>query len=154
MELTVYRYSSGKDTTLGMLMINGKFAAYTLEDEARTVKVKSETRIPTGRYKVELRKEGGHHARYSTKFPGIHKGMLHVTNVPGFEWILIHIGNTDKDTDGCLLVGDQSTSNLTEIGNIAYSTQAYLRMYNQVIQAFARKEDVWITYHNENFFDK
>ena len=110
MQLEVLRFSSQKDSTHGLLFentdIGRKFLCYTLEDEARALKVKGETRIPAGVYKIELRAEGGFHSRYAKKYPGIHQGMLHVTDVPGFEWILIHTGNTDEHTAGCLLVGD------------------------------------------------
>jgi hypothetical protein len=74
----------------------------------RDVKVKGETRIPAGRYQVTLRTEGGFHSKYSEKYGEMHKGMLWVRDVPGFEYILIHTGNTDEHTAGCLLVGNTS----------------------------------------------
>ena len=76
---------------------------YTLEDEQRALKVKGETRIPAGTYN-RTKKRRGFHARYDKKYPGIHRSMLHVTDVPGFEYILIHTGNTDEHTAGCLIV--------------------------------------------------
>ena len=111
MRLKVIRHHSTDDYTLGMLLdvTKGiKFLAYTLEDEHRDVKVKGETRIPTGKYNITLRTEGGHHQRYEEKYGKMHKGMLWVRDVPGFEWILIHTGNTDEHTAGCLLVGNSS----------------------------------------------
>ena len=94
MKYEVLRISSGKDSTSGMLfeINNGKrtFLAYTLEDEQRDKKVFGETRIPNGVYKLGLRKVGGYHVRYTKRFPHIHIGMLHVLDVPGFEYILIH----------------------------------------------------------------
>lgn len=143
MELTVLRYNNESDYTDGMLFIDGKFECFTLEDEARTEKVYGETCIPEGRYQITLRKEGGFHQRYSKKFPDFHKGMLYVRNVPGFEFILIHIGNTDEDTAGCLLVGEGANS---EKNYISQSTDAYVSLYKKVIQAFDRGEDVFITY--------
>ena len=64
--------------------------------------------MPAGTYKIELRKEGGggFHNKYKKKYGSLHKGMLHVTNVPNFEYILIHTGNSDEHTAGCLLLGD------------------------------------------------
>ena len=91
--LEVLRYSSATDSTLGLLFENGahgrEFLAYTLEDEFREEKVSAETRIPEGTYDVKLRTVGGFHSRYLDKFGAdFHKGMLHVQDVPGFEYIL------------------------------------------------------------------
>jgi hypothetical protein len=143
MNLKVHRYNSQGDFTQGLLTIDGVFQCYTLEDEQRALKVKGETAIPLGRYKVVLRKEGKFHEQYKSKFALFHKGMLHVTNVPGFEYILIHIGNTDDDTAGCLLVGRSTSEN-----SIAESTIAYEGMYKKVIAAFDKGEEVWIEYVN------
>ena len=107
MKLKVIRYHSTEDYTLGMLLNVSKgveFLAYTLEDEHRDVKVKGETRIPAGRYQVTLRTEGGFHSKYSEKYKEMHKGMLWLRDVPGFEYILIHTGNTDEHTAGCLFI--------------------------------------------------
>lgn len=147
MELTVIRYSSKDESTLGLLLINGTFVAYTLEDEARTVKVQNETRIPSGRYQVKFRKEGGHHGRYLKNFGAdFHKGMLQITGVPNFTWILIHIGNTDDDTAGCLLVGDASVTNVKEKGRINNSKNAYKRIYPVIANVLEMGETVWISY--------
>ena len=99
MDLIVLRFSSQEDSTSGLLFENSdlgmSFLCYTLEDERRALKVKGETRVPAGTYKLALRKEGGFDARYKKKYPGIHKGMIQVMDVPNFEYILIHIGNDD-----------------------------------------------------------
>lgn len=129
MKLTLQRLNSGKESTIGVLSINGVFAAFALEDEFRQVKVKAETRIPSGTYKVLLRKEGGKHENYLKKFPSVHKGMLWLQEVPNFQYILIHIGNTDIDSEGCILVGDAVSQNITERGALTGSTNAYLRIY-------------------------
>ena len=160
MNLEVIRFSSGTDSTNGMLFetiqqgneIDGiwkqkKFLAYTLEDEQRDDKVFGETRIPDGTYQLGLRKEGGYHQKYSKRFDDIHIGMLHVLNVPNFEYILIHCGITDEHTAGCLLVGDSQENNLiTKDGFIGKSTQAYKRIYPRIASALERGEKVTITY--------
>ena len=149
--LEVLRYSSGADSTLGILSENGpegrEFLAYTLEDEFREEKVSAETRIPEGTYNVKLRTEGGFHNRYSQKF-GVpwHKGMLHVQDVPGFEYILIHTGNTDENTMGCLLVADSSTQNITKDGFIGASVDAYKRIYSSLAQWLGDGNILTITY--------
>ena len=149
--LEVLRYSSGADSTLGLLFINDangrEFLAYTLEDEWREEKVSAETRIPEGTYDIKLRIEGGFHNRYSTKF-GVpwHKGMLHVQDVPGFEYILIHTGNTDEHTMGCLLVADSSTQNITKDGFVGASVSAYKRIYPDLAQWLVDGNKLSITY--------
>ena len=114
MKLQVLRFSSESDSTNGLLfdVTEGvKFLAYTLEDEKRDEKVMSETRIPAGTYEVKLRTEGGHHNKYASRYGSMHKGMLWLQDVPNFKWILIHCGNTDEHTAGCLLVGDSQENN-------------------------------------------
>ena len=149
--LEVLRYSSGADSTLGLLFINDangrEFLSYTLEDEFREEKVSAETRIPEGTYDIKLRTEGGFHNRYSTKF-GVpwHKGMLHVQDVPGFEYILIHTGNTDEHTMGCLLVADSSTQNITKEGFVGASVSAYKRIYPDLAQWLVDGNKLSITY--------
>ena len=148
--LEVLRYSSGADSTLGILSENGpegrEFLAYTLEDEFREKKVSAETRIPEGTYEVTLRTEGGFHSRYAAKFGDWHKGMLWVRDVPGFEYILIHTGNTDEHTMGCLLVADSSTQNITKDGFIGASVSAYKRIYPSLAEWLLDGNILTITY--------
>ena len=144
MVILVDRFISDNDSTISKVMVDGNFVCFGLEDEYREEKVSKETRIPAGTYRVTLRTEGSHHSRYSNKFPDFHKGMLQIRDVPNFKWILIHIGNTDEDTDGCLLVGSQA---ITEPGEmkIISSTVAYKRFYPMVVDA-AANETLSITY--------
>jgi hypothetical protein len=107
--------------------------------------VAGETRIPAGRYKLGLRREGGFHTRYAKLFSGIHRGMLHLLNVPNFEYILIHCGNTDKDSAGCILLGDNAVQNVTLPGMIGASQIAYRRVYPDIAAALERGQDVHIT---------
>ena len=73
--------------------------------------------------------------------------MLHVTNVPGFNYILIHCGNTDEHTAGCLLVGDSQENNqIQKDGFIGKSTQAYKRVYQYIMEAIECDDSVTITY--------
>ena len=136
MEIVVDRFVADDDTTVSRVNVDGQFVCFGLEDEFREEKVAKETRIPSGTYDVRLRTEGVHHSKYSNRFEDIHKGMLHIQNVPNFTFILIHCGNTDEDTDGCLLVGSQA---LTEPGEmrVTQSTGAYRRFYPMVVDAAA-----------------
>ena len=151
MKLIVLRFSSEADSTHGLLFehteVGKKFLCYTLEDERRALKVRGETRVPAGTYKIELRKEGGFHERYTKKYPGLHRGMLHVTDVPNFEYILIHTGNTDEHTAGCLLVADSQENNqLLPDGFIGKSVNAYKRIYPRIATAITNGEEVYIEY--------
>mgnify|MGYP003663013663 FL=1 len=153
MKLEVIRFNKGKDSTNGILFNitddKRKFLCYTLEDESRTEKVWGETCIPEGEYKLGLRTVGGLDTRYSKRFADIHMGMLHVLDVPNFKYILIHCGNTDEDTAGCLLLGDsQENNNIKENGFIGRSTQAYFRVYPDIAKALEEREEVTITYRD------
>jgi hypothetical protein len=142
MQIKVQRILSNKEESLGIMYLNGVPFCWVLEDQKQAVKVKGETRIPEGEYEVKLRTVGGHHESYAKKYPAIHKGMLELQNVPGFQFILIHIGNTDKDTDGCLLVGEMPV--LGEKLSITQSTAAYERFYKRVITCIEAKEKVTV----------
>ncbi len=150
MKLEVLRISSQEDSTSGILFdtTNGrKFLCYTLEDEERNEKVDGETRVPSGTYRVGLRTVGGFHSRYAHRFQDIHKGMLWVLDVPSFEYILIHCGNTDEHTAGCLLIGETQESNVkSSNGFIGRSTQAYFDVYPRIAEALDKGEEVTITY--------
>lgn len=131
MHIMVERVLSDDDATLSFVYVNGKFECFGLEDEYRETKVPGETRIPAGFYNVGVRHFGGHHERYQRNYAW-HDGMLEVLDVEGFTDILIHKGNTDEDTAGCLLVGkDCSTSGELKVLN---SKGAYEDLYTKVIQ--------------------
>ena len=144
MKLKVLRFSSQEDSTSGLLFLEKDekldFLCYTLEDEYRDSKVRGETRVPAGTYEIKLRTEGGFHEKYKKRY-AFHKGMLHVTNVPGFEYILIHTGNTDEHTAGCLLVGDSQENNvIVKDGFIGKSANAYKRIYSDIAEAVEREK--------------
>ena len=150
MQLEVVRFSSQKDSTLGLLFnVTGKkreFLCYTLEDEYRDTKVMHETRIPAGTYEITLRTVGGFNSKYSERFADIHKGMLWVRDIPGFEYILIHCGNDDDDTSGCLLLGNTQTENIKSDGFVGSSTTAYRRVYAEVAEVLEKGKKVEISY--------
>ena len=151
MKLEVLRISSQEDSTSGILFetTNGKrtFMCYTIEDEQRNVKVWGETRIPAGTYKLKLRTEGGFHSRYTGKYGDWHKGMIWVQDVPGFEFILWHTGNTDESTAGCLILGQTQESNLIKPdGWVGSSVSAYKFVYPRVSEAILSGQDVEVTY--------
>lgn len=139
MTLSLVRLQGDGISTLGIIEVED-LILFTLEDTKREIKIYGETCIPCGTYEIKLRTEGTKHEEYKEKFSSFHKGMLWLQDVPNFQYILIHIGNTAKDTMGCILVG-------SEIHNVNYilgSTIAYMNLYKRVIKAFDRGEKVYI----------
>ena len=142
MKLQLLRINSGVDATSGVLFQvhpegDKTFLCYTLEDEHRDVKVMGETRIPAGTYDIKFRTVGGFHTRYLNRYgAGFHKGMLELQDVPNFKYILIHAGNTDEQTAGCILVGDSQNNNDIQTDSfIGSSRNAYKRIYPLVRDA-------------------
>ena len=152
MKLDVVRTQFGKDATNGMLFVNGIFEAYTLEDEVREVKVMSETAIPLGEYEIKFRNIGGFDTKYKARYGStFHKGMLELQDVPNFKYILIHTGNTDQHTAGCLLIGEtQQDLDKGKDGFVGGSGDAYKKFYPKVRDALIAKEKVTIKYSNIN----
>ena len=149
MTITLNRLFRNDHETIGVLSLEDKLLCWILEDEKRTVKVFNETRIPSGVYNLGLRKSGTHHERYALKFPKMHKGMLQLENVPNFTSILIHIGNDDDDTAGCLLVGRMSYINSDNRYTLVNSTLAYQYIYPLIANPIANGEKSQIVIKDE-----
>jgi RNase P/RNase MRP subunit p29 len=151
MKLQVVRTQFGKDATNGMLFIDGIFECYTLEDQYQAVKVMHETCIPEGKYNIEFRKTGGFHSKYSERYKNAHYGMLHIQDVPNFTYILIHTGNTDEHTSGCLIVGEtQQDLEISKDGFVGSSSVAYKKMYAKVAGQLLQGKKVTIEYTTIN----
>ena len=147
MKLQVVRTQFGKDATNGLLFIDGVFECYTLEDQYQAVKVMHETCIPEGTYDIKFRMTGGFHAKYSARYKNAHYGMLHLQDVPGFTYILIHTGNTDEHTSGCLIVGEtQQDLDINFNGMVGSSAVAYKKMYAKVANQLLQGKKVTIEY--------
>lgn len=132
MQILVDSFFSDDTTTLSLVSVDGEFVCFGLEDPGQLTKIPGKTRIPEGTYQVSVRTHGGFHSRYANRYDW-HMGMLQLMDVPGFTDILIHIGNTHKDTEGCLLVGQGCvTSGAVSLVN---SAVAYEKLYKKVISA-------------------
>lgn len=141
MYLQLLRLRDNGESTIGTLHVNGEFECFTLEDTHNEPKIFGRTRIPSGKYEIKLRNEGGLTGKYAKRFE-FHQGMLWLQNVDNFEWVYIHVGNNEEDTDGCILVGRSCTA--SEHQNIGGSVLAYTGLYEKVIDAIIRKEEVTI----------
>jgi hypothetical protein len=130
---TLVRYKSNQTTTLGKLYINGQFECYILEDEYREKKIKGETRIPCGTYRLDL--------RVSPRFsPRLGHKVIWLKDVPNFEFILVHPGNTEKDTDGCLLTGKA-----VDGWTVTESRAAYEAYYSKTAPAIDSGKPCYLT---------
>jgi hypothetical protein len=143
MELYLNRLGRGKGkydiSTIGELIV-GDVTVVTIEDDFDDIKEQGMTRIPFGRYEIKLRKEGRIHEAYKIRFKDIHKGILHLQNVPNYQFILIHCGNTSKDTEGCIIVGSKKIND----DYIKGSEAAYRRIYPIIADALIKGEKVFI----------
>lgn len=130
--------------TIGVLLFNGQAQSFTLEDAYRTEKVRGQTRIPAGLYGLELKAIGT--SRFDNRPwnapPLKYFGMIRLKDVHGFEEILIHPGNSDEDTEGCILVG--LGANLLS-GQVLGSSPAYLKIYPLIAGALKKGEPVSIS---------
>lgn len=132
MKLLLDRVEYDKDATIGSLSVDGEPECLVLEDEVRDVKVPGETAIPPGTYQVML-----------TWSPRFKRRLPLLVDVPGFDGIRIHTGNTDKNTDGCLLVGESMTVQLG-MPFLLHSKSAFDRLYEKLLAAESRGEDITI----------
>ena len=109
MELNVKRTDLSENSTIGELSVDSQFECYTLEDTGRPVKIKGVTAIPAGRYEVII--------NYSQRF---NRQLPLLLNVPDFEGVRIHPGNTAADTEGCILVGQTKSAGFVGQSGLAF----------------------------------
>jgi len=132
MKLQLRRIKDDRVTTIGLLDVDGVFQCFTVEDAYKEIKVAGLTRIPAGTYTIKLRTVGGMTKRYSDKY-SFHEGMLWLQDVPGFTYVYLHIGNTAKHTDGCILLNDGCDSTSGNMGG-SKSLSAYSRVYKNIMR--------------------
>lgn len=109
MELQLKRTDFSDESTIGELSVDGQFECYTLEDKVRPLKIPGRTAIPPGRYEVIIDQ--------SQRFGRLLPLLL---NVPNFEGVRIHSGNTAVNTEGCVLVGQTKSANFVGQSKLAF----------------------------------
>lgn len=136
MNIQLKRIAKKKTYTIGKLYIDGVYFCDTIEDKDRGLnqtmsindikkkKVYGKTAIPTGTYKIVI--------DYSNRFK---KNMAHILNVPGYEGVRIHIGNSAKDTLGCIIVGKNKV-----VGKVLESRNTYNQLFPILQKAFKEGE--------------
>lgn len=129
--LSVIRKAYRDTYTIGKMYINGEYFCDTLEDKVRVMnsindKIKGETAIPAGTYKITLEMS----PRFKRKLPLLH-------DVPYFSGILIHRGNTAKDTHGCILVGENKVK-----GQVINSTKAEIALMDILTKAVNKGDTI------------
>jgi len=125
--------------TIGHLYIDDKYFCDTLEDKNRDLnhngkfdndekKVYGKTSIPFGTYSIELRRS-----------PHFKRVLPRLLNVPNFEGVLIHRGNTAKDTSGCILLGENTVR-----GEVRNSTTYEKKIVKMMATATFNKQPISI----------
>ena len=122
--------------TLGALSIDGLFECFVLEDQVRApgIKVPGQTAIPAGRYRLSITPS----ARFKEALPLL-------ADVPGFEGIRIHAGNTHDDTEGCLLVGQVLTGRVPGPSFTVCNSRRALNALLPKLTAGLATGSVWLT---------
>lgn len=142
MEIKVKRIAKKDTYTIGKMYIDGEWVCDTLEDSVRPVKIKHETAIPAGRYKVAMTVKSPKYSNFA-KYKWAQKwdGKLpRLLDVPGYEGILMHVGNSNADTSGCLLVGKNKV-----VGKLVESTKTFTALMDKyLVPARDRREEIWI----------
>jgi hypothetical protein len=116
MVITIKRLYKTDTSVIGELLVNGVWECFTLEDADRPVKIKGETAIPKGTYRVIINESN----RFKRLLPLL-------IDVPNFEGVRIHSGNSNHDTEGCILVGQTRNKNY-----IGQSRKAFEKLFKKM----------------------
>jgi hypothetical protein len=121
MEMKLVRTTLNDQCTIGELFLDGsdERECFTLEDVVRPLKIPGMTAIPAGFYEVVV--------TFSARFK---RPLPLLLNVPNFDGVRIHTGNTDKDTEGCILVGQTKGDN-----KIGQSRDAFAALFGKINDA-------------------
>lgn len=134
MELVLNRIQLDPDVTIGELLIDNEFECWICEDVVRPAdapKVHGKTAIPYGRYRIIVNP--------SNRFKRLLPLLL---NVPNFEGIRIHPGNTAEDTEGCLLPGRKRL-----LKSVGESRLAFDILFQKIQRELGANKKVFINIH-------
>lgn len=145
MELQLKRIARKSTYTIGRLSVNGKYFCDTIEDCDRLYlgkpKVKGETAIPCGRYEITqnvFSNRFGNKTFYKNLCGGFLPRLL---NVPLFDGVLLHCGNSANDSSGCIIIGMNKV-----VGKVIDSQKTYTKlMKDYLLPAKNRNERIYIT---------
>lgn len=153
MNITVKRIAKRASYTIGRMYINGVYFCDTCEDtdrgltqymslaEIKRKKIYSRTAIPTGTYNVTMNVVSPRFSKRDFYKKNCDGGRVpRLLNVPGFDGVLIHVGNSAADSNGCLCVGKNS-----QVGKVLNSTNTFLALYKKLKEASLKGEKITIT---------
>ena len=141
MKVVVRRIAKKESYTIGRLFVDGQYVCDTLEDAVMDVKIKNHTAIPEGVYKVAMGIKSPKYSQPKYTWAKRYNGELpRLLDVPNYDGVLIHVGNSNKDTSGCILVGRN-----TVVGRLTESTKTFYNLMDKwLIPAMKRCESITI----------
>ena len=151
MNLVLDRFFKGPKYTVGHLYIDSKYFCDTIEDvdrglldsmslaEIQSKKVSSETAIPRGIYKVTLDVVSPKYSKRDFYIKVCNGKVPRLLNVKGFEGILIHAGNTEEDSAGCIILGENKVK-----GKVINSRATFEKFYNTLIKSNSKEITITI----------
>lgn len=151
MKIVVKRIAKKPEYTIGKLYIDDVYFCDTLEDTDRNLsqtdtlpeisakKVYGKTAIPSGTYKIDMNTISPRFSKQSFYKDLCNGKIPRLINVPGFSGVLIHIGNSPTDSNGCILVGKNKT-----VGKVIDSRNTFIRLYNKLITAYKNNQQIII----------
>lgn len=147
LRLELVRSTFGETTVTGDLYVDGEWQCFTLEDRVRPdpnlltpaneAKVSGETAIPDSTYQVVI-----------TPSPRFKRRLPLLVNVPGFDGIRIHPGNSHRDTEGCILVGE-GVNQFSQEPMLTKSVSAFNALFDLMEEAIEAGESITVTVRNK-----
>lgn len=152
MEILIKRIAKKETYTIGKLYIDGKYYCDTIEDKDRGLtqsmsskeiadkKIKHKTAIPTGKYELTLKVKSPKYSQKKAFVDYCNAFMPRFVNIPGYEGVLIHTGNTAEDSSGCIVVGYNKV-----VGKVINSMNAFKTIYPVMKTASDKGEKITVT---------